>query len=482
MNFDHHNSTRRHFLAQNALGISSIALGSLLNSDGLSAAPAKPAMEKVEYDLLPKKTPHEPKAKAMISVFTGGGPSHLDLFDPKPALEKYAGQKFPGEDIKYDNAGQATSIVLPCPWKFEKCGETGMEINTELLPHLGGIADDITLVRSMQLPNIRNHVAGMRAMTTGRGREGWPSLGSWLVYGLGAETRELPAFVALILRSNPPGSPFWDSRQLPSIYQGTIVREKSPRIAHLNPPPHLRGSTQQRQLDLLRELNQDHLQQRPGEHDLSARIASYELAAKMQTAATEALDLNRETEATHALYGTKEAATQQMAEACLLARRLVERGVRFVQIWNYGWDMHENIFAALEGRCRATDKPCSALVTDLKQRGLLDSTIVQWGGEMGRLPVVQDRGEGKKPGRDHNTEGFSLWMAGGGIRRGHIHGATDDFGHRAVQDIVTQHDFHSTLLHLLGLESENLNFQHNGGEIALVESGQGKVVEGLINA
>jgi hypothetical protein len=481
MNFDHHNSTRRHFLAQNALGISSIALGSLLKADGLLAAPPKPPLEEVQYDLLPKPTPREPRAKAMISVFTGGGPSHLDLFDPKPALKKYAGQRFPGDDIKYDNAGQATSIVLPCPWEFEKCGEAGTEINTKLLPHLGEIVNDITLVRSMQLPNIRNHVAGMRAMTTGRGQDGWPSLGSWLLYGLGAETRELPAFVALILRSNPPGSPFWDSRQLPSIYQGTIVREQSPRIAHLNPPSHLHGSTQHRQLELLRELNEEHLEKRRGEHDLSARIASYELAAKMQTAATEALDLNRETEATHALYGTKDGATKQMAEACLLARRLVERGVRFVQIWNYGWDMHENIFAGLESRCRATDQPCAALVTDLKQRGLLDSTIVQWGGEMGRLPVVQDRGEGKKPGRDHNTEGFSLWMAGGGIRRGHVHGATDDFGHRAIQDIVTQHDFHSTLLHLFGLDLETLNFSHNSSEVALVEPGQGKVIDGLID-
>lgn len=475
-------SSRRHFVAQNALGISSIALGSLLKADSAAAAPPKPMLEEVEYDLLAKPTAHPPRAKAMISVFTGGGPSHIDLFDPKPALKRYAGKQFPGDGIKYDNAGQATSIVLPCPWEFKKCGEAGIDINTKLLPHLGEIVDDITLVRSMQLPNIRNHVAGMRAMTTGRGKEGWPSLGSWLVYGLGAETQELPAFVALILRSNPPGSPFWDSRQLPSIYQGTLVREQSPRIANLNPPPHLKGSAQRRQLELLRELNEQHLEARRGEHDLSARIASYELAAKMQTAATEALDLDRETSGTHALYGTRDGATKQMAEACLLARRLVERGVRFVQIWNYGWDMHENIFGGLESRCSATDRPCAALVTDLKQRGLLDSTIVQWGGEMGRLPVVQDRGAGKQPGRDHNTEGFSLWMAGGGIRRGHVHGATDDFGHRAVQDVVTQHDFHATLLHLLGLQADSLLFDHNGGEIALVEPGQGKVVEGLIDA
>ncbi len=467
-------------LAQSALGLSSIGLGTLLSEERARAEPKKPSLEPEQYDLTVKQPPKEAQAKAVISVFTGGGPSHLDLFDRKSSLDKYAGQKFPGSDIKYDNAGQATSIVMPCPWQFTKCGESGMEINAELLPHFGNIVDDVTLIRSMNLPNIRNHVAGMRALTTGRGREGWPSLGSWIVYGLGAETQNLPAFVALILRKNPPGSPFWDSRQLPSIYQGTIVRETEPRIANLNPPSHLRGKPQGRQLDLLKQLNAEHLKRHPGEHDLEARIASYELASRMQTSANEALDLNRESKATRAMYGADDSTTKQMAEACLLARRLVERGVRFVQIWNYGWDMHENIFESLTSRCQATDKPCAALVTDLKQRGLLDSTIVQWGGEMGRLPVVQDRGAGKKPGRDHNTEGFSIWMAGGGLKSGHIHGATDEFGHRAVEDVVTQHDFHATLLNQLGLDPEVLTHQVNNQPVALIEPGQGKVVDGIL--
>ena len=473
-------SSRRHFLAQNALGISSLGLTSLMMRNTASAAPAKPSLEPVEYNLLPKTPHHEPRAKAMISVFTGGGPSHLDLFDYKPLLEKYANQKFPGKDIKYDNAGQATSLVLPTPWKFSRHGESGMEINAELLPHFAEIVDDVTLIRSMHLPDIRNHVAGMRALTTGRGREGWPALGSWLVYGLGAETDNLPAFVALILRSDPPGSPFWDNRHLPSIYQGTIVREQRPRIANLDPPQHMLGNAQQRQIDLLQQLNQAHLQEHPGEQDLSARIASYELAARMQTAATEALDLKRESQATHELYGTGDKLCASMAEACLLARRFVERGVRFVQIWNYAWDMHENIFAALEGACPRVDKPCAALVTDLKQRGLLDSTIVQWGGEMARLPVVQDRGEGRKPGRDHNTEGFSIWMAGGGLKSGHVHGATDEFGHRAVEDIVTQHDFHATLLHQMGLDHTTFAHVANGQQVALVEPGKGQVIDKIL--
>jgi Protein of unknown function (DUF1501) len=473
-------STRRHFLAQNALGISSIGLGALLAGENSQAAPAKPALEKIEYNLLAKKTHHAPKAKAMISVFTGGGPSHLDLFDYKPALDKYANQKFPGKDIKYDNAGQASSIVMPSPWKFTKCGQSGMEINAELLPHFGKIVDDVTLIRSMNLPNIRNHVAGMRAFVTGRGKEGWPSLGSWLVYGLGAETENLPAYVALVLKNNPPGSPFWDSCHLPSIYQGTLVRDKEPRIANLIPPKHMSGKSQQRQLDLLRKLNHKHLNQHVGEDDLSARIASYELAAKMQTAATEAMDLKHESKSTHEMYGVADSNTAQMAEACLLARRFVERGVRFVQIWNYNWDMHQNIIGNLPKACKKVDKPCAALVSDLKQRGLLDSTIVQWGGEMGRLPVVQDTGKGKKPGRDHNTEGFSIWMAGGGIKSGHVHGETDEFGHRAIKDIVTQHDFHATLLHLMGLKHEELQFKTNNNPVSLVEKGKGKIVNNIL--
>ena len=473
-------SSRRHFLAQSAFGVSSLALATLLKDEQLLAAPEKPTLEEITYDLLPKKTKHPARAKSMISIFCGGGPSHLDLFDRKPLLDEYAGKRFPGDGIKYDNAGQATSIIMPAPNTFQKCGESGMEINTAMLPHLGKVVDDITLIRSMQLPNIRNHVAGMRAMTTGRGREGWPSLGSWLTYGLGAETQNLPAFVAITIPKNPVGSPYWDSRQLPSIYQGTVVSKTEPRIANLNPITQLKGKPQGNQLDLLKELNQIHLGRHPGEHDLSARIASYELAARMQTAASEALDLTKETEATHKMYGVDDPVTKEFADACILARRFVERGVRFVQIWNYGWDMHENIFESLQRRCDASDKPCAALVTDLKKRGLLDSTIVQWGGEMGRLPVVQDRGAGKKPGRDHNTEGFSIWMAGGGIKEGHIYGATDDFGHRAVEDVVTQHDFHATLLHQFGLNSEELHYDHNAQPVSLVEPGQGKVATGIL--
>jgi len=258
------------------------------------------------------------------------------------------------------------------------------------------------------------------------------------------------------------------------------MRETEPRIANLRPPKHLQGAAQKNQLDLLHSLNRDHLKSRPGEDDLAARISSYELAAKMQTEASDALDLAKETAATKNLYGLDEDHTKQMGEACLLARRLVERGVRFVQIWDYRWDMHEGIFERLTTTCAGADKPAAGLVKDLKARGLLDSTIVQWGGEMGRLPVIQNRGKNLKPGRDHNTEGFSIWMAGGGIKKGHVHGSTDEFGHRAVDGIVTQHDFHATLLHQLGLDANTLHYETGGEKVSLVEEGQGSVVDGIL--
>ncbi|HYF37247.1 MAG TPA: DUF1501 domain-containing protein, partial [Prosthecobacter sp.] len=407
-----HCLSRRHFLGTSAFNLGSLGMLSLLQKDGLLAAtgPEKPLLERVTYDTLPKKPHHEPRAKAMISLFMGGGPSHMDMFDPKPLLNKWDGKLFPGGEIKFDNAGGATRTVMGSPFKFTKHGECGMELS-ELIPHTGSIADDICLVRSMNLTGIRNHVAGMKALDTGSGLGGRPALGSWLTYGLGSESENLPAFVALVVGKNPPGSPFWASGLLPSVYQGTHVREQQPRIMNLDPPDYLKGAPQQKQLSLLEKINARHLQDHPGEFDLQARMASYQLAARMQTAASEALDISKETEATKALYGIGDDRTRRLAEACIIARRLVERGVRFVQIWNYAWDMHENINESLKVRCGATDQPSAALVKDLKSRGLLDSTLVFWGGEMGRLPVIQGRGNAK-PGRDHNTDGFSVWLAG----------------------------------------------------------------------
>ncbi|WP_437205691.1 DUF1501 domain-containing protein [Planctomicrobium sp. SH664] len=469
---------RRHFLGAGAFGLGGVALASLLQSEGLAAdGPEKPPLEPVKFDLTPKKPHHDPKATAMISLFMGGGPSHIDLFDPKPLLKKYHAQFMPSDvEIKFDSAGGASKVVMASPYKFEKYGRAGIDFS-ELLPETAKIADEMTLVRSMNLKGIRNHVAGMQAMTFGRNSSTRPSLGSWLTYGLGAETQDLPAFVA-IMADKPPGPPMWNSAgMLPAIYQGTTVRNTEPRILNLNPPPALQGRPQQLQLSLLEQLNREHAESRPGEHDLQARIASYELAARMQTAATDAFDLSKETKETRELYGIDEPQTKLLGEACLVARRLVERGVRFVQIWWYEWDMHEDIYNVLPKRCRQSDRPSSALVQDLKRRGMLDSTLVHWGGEMGRLPVIQDRGEGMKTaGRDHNTDGFSMWLAGGGVKQGHIHGATDDFGLYAVEGIAHHYDYLSTVLHLFGLDVNKLTYKQGFRNETLLDGQPGRVM------
>ena len=471
-------SSRRHFLAQQAVGIGSLAVAWLLQQDALRAAPAKPTLEKPTFDLLPKRPPQPAQARAMISIFMQGGPSHLDLFDPKPELAKRSGQSFTG-DIKYDNAAEASAKLFAGPWKFEKRGQCGMELS-ELVPGLAEVADDITLVRSMHT-GVNNHGQSINALNSGRATGGRPVLGSWLTYALGSESQNLPAYVVL---SDPTGLPVlgvdnWSNGWLPSLYQGTVVRSQEPRILNLDPPPHVTPAAQRRYLDFLQQLNQEHLAARPGEDDLAARIASYELAARMQTAAKEALDISQESPATHQLYGIDHPDTKDWGTRCLIARRLVERGVRFVQICsgNQTWDHHGNIVSALPQRCKQTDRPCAALVKDLKQRGLLDTTLVHWGGEMGRLPVIQNE---KSIGRDHNTYGFSIWLAGGGIRGGYVHGGTDELGHKAVDNVVNHYDFHATLLHLFGLDGESLAFQRASGPGSLLDGQAGRIVKELL--
>ena len=469
--------SRRHFLHANAFGLGSVALAWLLKNDGLLGAPIKPPIEAQHFDLLPKVPHHPAQAKAMISLFMIGGPSQMDLFDPKPMLAKYDGQKFPGE-INYDNAAEASAKVFGSPWKFSPRGQCGMELS-ELLPHLGEVADDITLIRSMHT-GVNNHGQSMYALSTGRITAGRPTLGSWLTYGLGTESQELPAFVAL---THPGGMPLlhnenWTSGWLPSIYQGTAVRAQEPRILNLDPPPQLAGDAQARQLEFLRTINREHAAQHPGENDLEARIASYELAARMQTAAKEALDISSEPEHIKKLYGIDRDVTRDYGTRCLIARRLVERGVRFVQVINAGqsWDHHGAILGELPKRCAETDQPSAALVADLKQRGLLDTTVVHWGGEMGRLPVLQNDTGREKCGRDHNTHGFSQWIAGGGFKRGHVHGATDEWGLRAVEGVVHHTDYHATLLHLFGLDHERLSYKRNGTELTLTDGQPARVV------
>ena len=461
------------------MGIGALALSWLLNEEAARAALPKPSLERPVYDLKPKPPAAPPRAKAMISLWMQGGPSHLDLFDPKPELDRHNGSNFSGE-IKYDNAGQASAKLFASTWKFRKHGTCGMALS-ELLPGLAGVADDVTLVRSMQTA-VNNHGQSISALLTGRITRGRPVLGSWLTYALGTESQNLPAYCVL---TDPGGVPVlgvetWSSGWLPSLYQGTVIRPTEPRIANLDPPPHLSGRSQRRQLDFLAHLNREHLQTHPGEDDLAARVASYELAARMQTSAKEALDFAGESAATLKLYGIDNPESREFGTRCLIARRLVERGVRFVQVCtgNQNWDHHGGILKALPAMCRKVDQPSAALVLDLKQRGLLDSTVVSWGGEMGRLPVIQNE---KNIGRDHNTNGFSTWFAGGGFKAGHVHGATDEFGHKAVENVVTHSDYLATLLHLFGLDHSALTFPRPGGFASLVDNQPARVVRELLS-
>ena len=476
-----HGPTRRRVLHHGTFGVGSVALAYLLNQQRLLAEPVKPDLERAHFDLKPKAPHHAPRAKAMISLFMQGGPSHMDLLDPKPKLAELDGKPFPGA-IKYDNAAQASSKVLGSPWKFARRGRCGTDVS-ELLPHLARVVDDVCVVRSMHT-DVNNHVQSIHALNTGRIVSGHPVLGSWLCYGLGTESQELPAYVALPDPVSLPvsGVENWANGWLPSVYQGTVVRPREPRIPNLDPPPHLKGAPQADLLKYLDELNRTHLAERPGELDLEARIASYELAAKMQTAAKAALDLSAESNKTKAMYGLDDPATADYGARCLIARRLVERGVRFVQVFtsNQQWDNHGSIRTSLPAACRKTDRPSAALVADLKQRGLLDSTLVAWGGEMGRLPVVQNDAGPAKVGRDHNTYGFTWWFAGGGFRAGLTYGATDEFGHHAVDKRVSQHDLHATLLHLFGLDAKRVVYKRGATELSLLDGQDGKVVTELL--
>ena len=468
-------------LHRSTYGVGTVALAWLLNQERVRGEPAKPDLEPKRFDLKPKPPHFAPKAKAMISLFMQGGPSHMDLLDPKPKLNELDGKPFPGT-IKYDNAAQASSKVLGSPFKFRKHGQSGIDVS-ELLPNIARIVDDITVVRSMTNA-VNNHVQAIHAMNTGRIQSGHPVLASWLCYALGCESQELPAFVALPDPVSPPVSnvEHWSNGWLPSIYQGTAIRSKEPRIANLDPPPSMKGEPQERLLKYLDALNREHLASHPGENDLDARIASYELAAKMQTAAKEAIDLSRESDKTKAMYGMDEPASAEYGARCLVARRLVERGVRFVQIFtsDQQWDTHGSLRTALPAVCRKTDKPAAALVKDLKQRGLLDSTIVAWGGEMGRLPVIQNDTGLASVGRDHNTFGFTWWFAGGGFKGGTVYGATDEFGHHAVENKVSHHDFHATLMHLFGIEAKKLTYSRTGPELTILDGQAGKVVKELL--
>jgi len=482
-NLDHEQALhdRRDWLHHVGMGVGAIALRLMLSEESAKAEP--PVLkDKPHRDLLPRPTHFAPKAKAMISLFQHGGPSHMDLTDPKPELTKFNGTDYQGE-VGFSFVNQASKKLLGSPFAFAPRGNSGIELS-ELLPHTSGVVDELCLIRSMHTGN-NGHEVSIRYFHAGiPGILGRPTLGAWLTYALGSESQDLPAYMVL---SDPGGHPVdgvtnWSNGFMPSLFQGTVLRPKEPRIFNLQPPSHLAGEMQQQNLQLLQELNRQHTYLHPNEPELFARMATYELAAKMQLAATDALDISKETEATLKLYGIDEPETREYGTRCLLARRLVERGVRFVQLFHSGqpWDNHDSIAKNLPAICRRTDKPVAGLVTDLKQRGLLDTTLVHWGGEIGRLPVTQEHGSPDRAGRDHNGQGFSIWMAGGGVRGGVAYGKTDEFGHKAVENVVTPNDFQATVMHLFGLDHERVYYPQNNSKQILTSGRPARVVKEIL--
>jgi hypothetical protein len=423
--------------------------------------------------------PHfAPRAKRIIQIFLSGGPSHVDLFDPKPELAKRHGQPLPFEKPKLERT--KTGNLLASPWKFVPRGQCGTEVS-ELLPHLAGCVDDLCVIRSMVADNI-NHNGACLQMNTGEQAFSRPSLGSWLTYGLGSESRDLPGFVVISPAQPAQGAPLWSNSFLPAVHQGTLVSDLAKPIANLD-NARFTPEQQRQQLDWLREINEWHRVGREADSRLNARIESFELAFRMQMRAPEAFDIGRESEATRRLYGIGEGMTDIFGRQCLMARRLVERGVRMVQVYHTQtakrsscqlWDQHGNLREELANNCAATDRPVAGLIRDLKSRGLLDDTLVIWGGEFGRTPTAEGTN-----GREHHPFGFTMFLAGGGVRGGLAHGATDDFGWHAQRDKVHVHDLHATILHLLGLDHERLTYHFSGRDYRLTDV-HGNVVREIL--
>jgi hypothetical protein len=456
--------TRRDLLARSGCGFGLLALADLLAANEPDRAAQPSAL----------RAPHgSPQAKRVIFLYMPGGPSHVDLFDPKPRLLAENGQPLPFEKPKLERT--KTGNLLASPWKFWKHGESGIEVS-ELLPRVAACVDDLAIIRSMVADNI-NHSGAAAQMCTGEQAFSRPSIGSWLTYGLGTENQNLPGFVVVSPAAVFQGAQLWASSFLPSAYQGTLVRDLKNPIANLGDSASL-PSRQQQKLDALRQLNDLHRRDRAANSQLDARIASFELAFRMQREAPDAFDLSRESEVTHKQYGTDQPATELFGRQCLLARRLIERGVRFVQLFdapqNNAWDHHSGLRENLPTRCQAVDQPIAALLTDLKSRGLLDDTLVWWGGEFGRTPTAEGTN-----GREHHPFGFTMWLAGGGVRGGVVHGATDEYGWHSVQDKVHVHDLHATILHLMGFDHERLTYRHGGRDYRLTDVA-GQVVRAIL--
>jgi len=458
-------NTRRHFFRQAGMGLGAMALSTLVNDQPLAA-------------------PLLARAKRVIYLFMAGGPSQLDLFDHKPALNKFDGQPIPEEFIRGERFAfiKGTPQLLGSPFKFERYGQSG-QLMSNLLPGLAKHADDIAIIRSMKTTQF-NHAPAQIMMNTGHQIVGRPSMGAWLSYGVGSENKDLPTFVVLLSGENNPdgGKSCWGSGFLPTVHQGVEFRSKGEPVLFVNNPEGISADIRRQSLDALRDLNTIN-RGAIGDPEIDTRIAAYEMAYRMQTSVPELTDIAKEPAAVHEAYGTRPGQSS-FANNCLLARRLVERGVRFVQLYHWGWDMHGNgvgvdIPTKLPRLCRETDRPIGALLTDLKQRGLLDDTLVVWGGEFGRTPVNEARNGSKLLGRDHHPRAFTCWLAGGGIRPGTAIGQTDELGYNVVEDPVDVHDLHATILHLMGIEHTRLTYRYQGRDFRLTDV-HGKLVTKLI--
>jgi len=451
--------TRRWFFRDCGMGLGSIALASLLGENKLAAATAAA----VAGDPLTPKAPHfRPKAKRVIYLFMAGAPSQLDLFDYKPTLAKYDGHPVPAELVKDQRYAfiPRDAALFATTLKFSRHGRSGAELS-EALPHLAEIVDDVAIVKSMTTEAF-NHAPAQIFMNTGTTQFGRPSMGSWVTYGLGSESQSLPGFVVLSSAGGTSGgSANWGCGFLPTLYQGVPFRRTGDPILSLSNPPGITPKMQRESLDLLKELNQHHLKG-VGDPEITTRINAFEMAYRMQSSAPELMEIASESKATLEMYGA-EPGKNSFANNCLLARRLVERGVRFVQLYHEGWDHHSEVIAGVKDQCGHTDKPAAALIKDLKQRGLLDDTLIVWGGEFGRTPMVEtNAAAGRKMGRDHHPQAFTMWLAGGGIQPGLTLGQTDDFGFNIVADRVPVHDLHATILQLLGFDHTKLTYHFQG--------------------
>jgi hypothetical protein len=452
--------TRRQFLNRVGLGLGALSLAALLDPYDLSAAPAAPAIN----PLMPR-APHFPgKAKAVIHIFAQGAPSHIDTWDPKPALSKMDGKELPGG-----------GIGMGSPFKFTPMGNSQIEVS-EIFSNVGQHVDDMAIIRSMYT-DIPAHEVATVFMNTGSLRIAKPSLGSWTVYGLGTENQNLPGFISLRTGGLPPGGAAnYQAAFLPGVYQGTSINTQAASVQQMIQnirSQYLSKAEQRRQIDFVHQLDETQAKNLQRDAALETRLESYEIAFRMQAEATDAFDIAKESEATRAAYGSSPQGKQ-----LLIARRLVERGVRFVQVWHDGWDHHQDLEERITKKAGEIDKPLAALLADLKQRGMLDSTLIVWGGEFGRKPT-KDRNGYDNPGRDHNSKAFSTWLAGGGIKGGTVYGATDEFGNAAIKDKVHVHDLHATILHCLGFDHTKLTYRFNGRDFRLTDVA-GNVVQPIL--